>query len=220
MQQAIFGNGKPPIKIPASNYNEREIKTIIGLTLKKCTKKLKSKIVHIFIFPNFNKFKKEKMNGVGGFCSWKNTILLDINPVKGWQNALKRSLCHEFHHSVIANKRKPPTWTLLESLIYEGMADNFAESITQKTSIWCKTLSKQKSMAVFQKIKKILNKNDDKTYQQVFFGKGKKYPRWAGYSIGYQVVKSSLKIHPNFSWNEMAKIRPEKILKDSIFGKF
>ncbi len=205
--KAVFGfekfNGVPKI-----NFREQEILRIIKNTLGKCNEKLKSEIVYFFIFPNFNKFKKEKMNGVGGLCPWKNTILIDINPVSGWQDALKRSLCHEFHHSIIANKRNSQTWTLLEALVYEGMADNFAEDITGKTSPWVKALSKKESKVFLKRIEKLLDLNDEKTYQEVFFGKNKKYPMWAGYAVGYQMVKAYLKAHPDLTWIDISKLKP------------
>ena len=48
--------------------------------------------VHIFLFPTFDKFVIEKMKGVSGFCPWKNTILIFISFVKGWENQLKETI--------------------------------------------------------------------------------------------------------------------------------
>jgi uncharacterized protein YjaZ len=218
LNRSIWGDAKFNT-VPFPNFDHRNIQNLIIATLKKCRKNLNSAPLYLFIFPNFNKFKKEKMNGVGGFCSGENRIILDINPVKGWQNALIRTLCHEYHHSMIAIRRKPETWTLLESLIYEGMADNFAEGITKETSPWAKMLSPKNCLLIFKKIRTSLNRNDEKIYQQLFLGKTKKYPLWAGYSIGHQIVKSSLKAYPNLNWNKFSKENTKKILNKSIFGK-
>ncbi|HRY27874.1 MAG TPA: DUF2268 domain-containing putative Zn-dependent protease [Candidatus Moranbacteria bacterium] len=214
--KAVFGfekfNGVPKI-----DFGEQEIFRIIKNTLEKCNEKLKSKVVYFFIFPNFNKFKKEKMNGVGGLCPWKNTILININPVSGWQDALRRSLCHEFHHSIIATKRNPQTWTLLEALVYEGMADNFVEDITGKTSPWVKALSKKESMVFLKKIENLLDLKDEQIYQEIFFEKNKKYPMWAGYAAGYQMVKAYFKAHPDLTWSEISELKL-KIFKAVFFS--
>lgn len=200
--------------VPEISFDEKNIREIIADTLIKCKATLDSKKTNLFIFPNFSEYKKEKLNGVGGLCCWKNTILIDINPVKGWQGQLKQTVCHEFHHSVIANKRNPQSWSLLEALVYEGMADNFAEKIIGKSSLWVKEVSKKECLIIFQKLKKNLEKSDRNLYQQVFFGKDKKYPHWTGYSIGYQMVKLYLKSHPDLDWNEISK------KSVNIFGKF
>ncbi len=218
LMKSVFGREKFKL-ISKADFDELAVKNTVTDVLKKCSSSLKSGVVYVFIFPSFSKFKKEKMNGVGGFCSWKNTILIDINPTKGWQDALKRSVCHEFHHSVIAKKKNPQTWTLLESLVYEGMADNFAESIVGKTTPWVKVLSRKECVAISKEINGLLNKSDDKTYQEVFLGKNKKYPFWAGYSIGYQIVKAYLKINSNLSWDKISKIEPKEILDKSLFGE-
>jgi len=218
LMRAVFGwdkfNG-----VIKNNFDNKTIQNILDGVLEKCHEKLQSKPTYVFIFPNFNKLKKDRMNGIGGFCSWKNTILIDINQVKGWRNALKKTLCHEFHHSVIAVKRNPPTWTLLEGLVYEGMADNFAESITGKASVWTRALSKKECLDIFHKIEKLLNRSNEKVYQQVFFGRDEKYPFWAGYSIGYNLVKSHLKNNSDLNWNEISKLKPEEVLNGSDFTK-
>ena len=211
--KVVFDSGKFE-KNSKVSFDEKKIQKIVSDYILKCKEKLNSDRTYIFIFPNFSQFKKEKMNGVGGLCCWKNTILVDINPVKGWQSQLAQTLCHEFHHSIIAKKRNPQTWTLLEGLVYEGMADNFAKSITGRASLWTRAISPKESRVIFEKIKNRLNKNDANIYQQVFFGKNGKYPFWVGYAIGYQMVRSYLEKNSDLNWNEISKRSVLEILKN------
>lgn len=215
LSRAILG-AEESVSISQKVLSEKKVFKIAKDVLKRCYKKIETENIYLFIFPNFNQFKQAQMNGVGGFCSCDNVILIDINPVRGWNNAFKRSLSHEFHHTAVAKIKSPKNWTLLDSFVYEGMADNFTKDVTGMVSPWAKMLSKKESLKLFEKVKIFLSSDDIELYEQVFY-KGTKYPMWGGYSIGYQMLKSYLKKHPKYVWNDITKEEPAKILKESDF---
>lgn len=85
-----------------SHFNKKLILEIIKKSIKKYHQFIPLGPTRIFIFPSFNPFKKEKMFGVGRFCPGKNAVLIDINPVSGWQTALEKTVYHEFNHSIVS----------------------------------------------------------------------------------------------------------------------
>jgi len=212
------GNKEPFSPFP---FSERDISSVIKNTLLRCLIRLHSKSTWIFVFPTFNLFVKKKMEGVTGSSFWKNTILLFIHPeAKKWQTPLANTVVHEFTHSV-ENKYFPisSSTTLLDSLIFEGQAENFVISIFKcKLRFGARALNKTQSKKLLRKLQKkdLLYSTSRKLYYSVFF-EGKKYPLWAGYSIGYQIVKGFLKKNKNLTWEEIIKLKPNEILNRSSF---
>ena len=211
---SVFGSGKIK-KIPKINFNKKIILKIIERSIKKCYKIFPLKPTRIFVFPSFNTFKKRRMQGIGGFCPGKSNILIDLNPTSGWKNALEKVIYHEFNHSIVS--LPPKKWALIDSLIFEGLADNFIQHFChEKLPPWSKALSLKESKKFFKKIKNLLSLRSYKIHCQVFF-ENKKYPLWTGYSIGYQIVKSFLKKYKHLGWRKIMKLNPEEILEKSGF---
>ncbi len=67
------------------------------------------------------------------------------------------------------------------------------------------------------KIKKSLNNSNKSLYNEIFLGYNKKYPLWAGYAIGYYIVKDYLTAKEQLSWSEIFKLTPRRILKESKY---
>lgn len=212
LQWQVFGKAEG-IK-QTFKLNKKRAANIIERAIKKCHQVIPSEPTRIFVFPTFNPFVIKKMSGVAGYCPWQKTILLYVNPVSGWEKSLEGTVYHEFNHSVVEkyHQRK----TLLDNIIIEGLAENFTESMSKTASPWAKSVPLTGCKTIFPKIKRLLKSRDYNVYQELFFA-GKKYPLWAGYSIGYQIVKSFIKKNKNLTWKEIIKIRPEIILEKSGF---
>lgn len=200
---------KRPFKL-----NKRETFNIIKKAINRCHRVIPSDPTRIFIFPTFNPFVIKKMSGVAGYCPWKDTIHIYIYPASGWKKALENTIYHEFNHSVVTkyHKRK----TLLDNIIFEGLAENFGKSLLKINTPWAKAISLAKCKKIFPRIKKLLKSEEYNIYHELFFA-GKKYPLWTGYSIGYQIVKNFIKNNKKLTWKEVIKIKPETIFKKSLF---
>src|SRR3989338_1916841 len=212
----IFGFNKS-VRKKQAKINIRVINNLIKSTLIKCDQKIESKNpLNIYIFPSYNQFVKKRMFGVSGYTQDKNNILLFISPKKGWQSSLKNTVTHEYAHLVTYNYHK---WkTLLDSLIFEGIAEHFRESvISGKPSPWTQVLSPQKSKIVFKKIYNKLQSANEKYYQQLFLEFDKKYPLWAGYTLGYQILQLFLRHQKNLPWSKIIKLKPKDILAKSQY---
>lgn len=216
LENEIFAQEKE-MKIIKYKVNEKEVTKIIKNSMRLCQKEIKTESIKFFIFPSFHPFIKNKMRGVSGFTPWKNTILLFINPTSGWKSALAETVAHEFNHLVMLKYHK---WeTLLDSLIFEGIAEHFREKVIGgKKAPWSLTLNKEDAKKLFSKIKRLLSSKSTKLYRSIFF-ENKGYPLWAGYSLGYQIIKSFLKKNPKLKWQKIIRLAPRQILEKSNFIK-
>lgn len=215
---AIFDPKEKDIpKILKYNFDTEKITEIIKDTIKLCHKTIESSITNIFVFPTFDNFVKQKMNGAFGYTPYKNTILIFLNlQNRKWEKALASTIAHEFNHSLILNYN---TWeTLLDSLIFEGLAENFNEKIIGGKSPWIKALNLSQSKKIFLSLENKLDSKDYSLYRSVFL-ENKEYPLWTGYSIGYYIVRSFIKINPDLKWPKILKLNPKNILEKSNFIK-
>lgn len=137
------------------------------------------KDLEVFVFPTLNKFTIEKLNCVQGFCLWKNTIILGVYG----DCSVKETFYHELCHAICLNYFSRET--LLDDFIFDGLAEHFVEEhlkIKSKLVL----LSKEEALKIFNDVKDKLNRTD--LNSELFYGTGK-YPLWAGYSVGYYLVK-------------------------------
>ena len=175
---------------------------VIKEAVLACNKFICKRKVYIFIFPTFDEFILNKMDGVSGYTIYKNTIAIYINTNKNYKKALKETLVHEMAHVISDYYNKN---TLKDALINEGLAEHFREYlIGGGKAKWVKSISKKEALLIFKKIKPYLNKSNDKLYRELFLGGGR-YPLWAGYAIGYYLIDNYLKKQKIINWNKILK---------------
>ncbi len=198
--------------------SEDKINLIINKTIENCQKKIELPSITVSCFPSHNKFINDQMSGISGYTPNSHNVLLFIANRLGWQTALKNTVAHELAHAISYSHHQ---WlTLLDSLIFEGVAEHFRQAtVGGKISPWVMSLSQSEAIRYFQKIKKSLNNSNESLYNEIFLGYNKKYPLWAGYAIGYYIVKDYLTAKEQLSWSEIFKLTPRQILKDSKYFK-
>lgn len=139
--------------------------------------------------------------GMGGHAYTKNLIEIYIDPDfsdldKNLSHELLGTLAHELHHVARMNTVGYGT-TLLEACVSEGLADHFERDITgSEPRPWDTALS----TVEFDRIRLLAEKefNQEYSHNDWFFGSAERnIPKWAGYSIGYQLVSEYLKKHPD-----------------------
>lgn len=206
---------------PLTLAQEEKIKKILLWTAGRASQTLPSPVDHVsvFVFPLLGPFDDDDraMGFSTGFCPYKNSILIFLAPQLFVHRSLKGSLAHEYNHAIFFNYHDTEQ-TLLETIIFEGLAEKFEEEVVGLAP-YAIALTKKEAMRVFNSMSSqaLRSKNHD-LYKDVFFG-GKKYQKWTGYSIGYWIVKSFKKKRQNLSWQEIMKIEPLEIVEESDFAK-
>lgn len=213
----VFGYRQQKTKITSYTLDVELATKLISKTIIRCAKNIElSKRIKIFVLPTYNKFIIQKMSGVGAFTLDSNTILLFLSPRKNWEKNLINTVAHEYAHSITYRYHSPST--LLDSLVFEGIAENFRDKVIGGLPTpLVKTLGKKRAHIILNDIRPHLNSTATKYYLSIFLGWDKKYPVWSGYSIGYHIVKSYLSDKTNLAWDTVFKENPANIFTGSTF---
>lgn len=188
-----------------------EIFNSIKETMQKLKLYFNSK-KYIFVFPTFDTFTVEMMNGVGGFSPRKNVIFLYLNlNGKDWKKSLKDTLIHEFAHSVSDFYLGGENFNLGEGMVFDGLAEHFRKINFGGNDMLIEAVSKEDCMEYFEELKSKLDSTDFDFYMEVFYGTGK-YPSWMGYSLGYYLIEKYLTTLSKIDWNILLRKNPKEIL--------
>lgn len=123
---------------------------------------------------------------------------------------------HEYHHICRLNglKKSINEYTLLDSLIMEGLAEDAVHEIlgSKYVAKWSKMLSKESFKVYLEKylqnnltLKKGTHKHD-----QLLYGKGL-LPNMLGYTCGYHIVRS-FRLENSYSTKESFVLESEKFI--------
>ena len=202
--------------------NHSKIEELITSALTTSNKYLKNDSVTVYILPCNTDVEKiiQGMGGVSGLTAGSKQIIITINPgINSWQEMLPYDIAHEFNHTYWTKMDfKTTQATLLSYLVFEGRADSYAHLLyPDVVAPWTRVLSEKVENELWNKIKSQL-KNQDMAYQyNIMFGSKNEYPKWGGYTLGYHIVQSALKNHPELSPAEWTNLTPDKILEMSDY---
>lgn len=188
-----------------------ELKSIARSVVDATKKLLPIKDVDIVFYNNPGAtFTEDEMGGIGGFTPNANTVFISLNPLhKSFQSALKNhlffTLVHELHHTIRWQKQVEGD-TLLEAMIFEGLADHFAMKVTgrQKPTIYSDALTPEQKKIFLKKASEEWSK-PTYNHNEWFYGSTPKIiPRWTGYTLGFDLVAKYLSTHPKLSASALA----------------
>lgn len=150
--------------------------------------------IPIFIFPMDQSNARLMMEGKGkSGLSFIGKMFIFLTPVDD-EKELEALFVHEYHHvcRMQAQKKNPEEYTLLDSIILEGLAEHsVAENCGEKyTGDWSRRYS-TKTLGRFWE-KEIENKlsitRTDRQHDEILYGLGSN-PRLLGYALGYELVR-------------------------------
>jgi uncharacterized protein YjaZ len=160
----------------------------------KYKRKWKGPDIPIFIFPMDQSNSRLLKEGKGkSGLSFFDKMFIFLNPVDD-EKELEALFVHEYHHvcRMQAQKKNPEEYTLLDSMILEGLAEHaVGENCGEKyTGEWSRRYSTKVLGELWHK--EIENKlsimREDRQHDEILFGLGS-HPRLLGYAIGYEIVK-------------------------------
>ncbi len=185
---------------------QRELKPGIPLAmtaLSKAATKLQTRNdIILMISTTSDKFVSESMQGVSGFTHNDHTISILVNTESNkWKEAMEGTIAHEFSHVIrFQGTGMVQDRSLRASLAFEGLAQCFEEEITGKLKPWSTAISEKQAKTIWKRIKSLDSESRD-LYTDLFIRKdGKRFPHWAGYALGYLIVKKTLARNSKKGW--------------------
>jgi len=171
--------------------------------------------VQVFVFETKDPFITSEMGGTSGFCTNKNCIIVLINVDTFTKGGLQNTITHELAHA-INPVYDMENMSVGQGIVFEGLAENFRESmVDHMKSRLVSNVNEFEIEEMFNKIRPILLSKKLSDYHEVFFGTGK-LPRWAGYSVGYYLVRRIIKDYKKIDWNLLLMQNPDIILNEIL----
>lgn len=130
------------------------------------------------------------------------------------------TLAHELDHAQRINSGPGVGHTLLDAMVFEGVADAFSiQAFPQTPPIpWDHALSLTEEKAAWRQAKGKLNLLLDMSeYRSWFLGMGP-VPRWTGYTLGFRIVSGFLERHPHETAASITSFAANRILQGSGLG--
>ena len=180
-----------------------EFKGVTESAVVSVKKLLPIKDVDIIFYNNPGAtFYEGEMGGIGGFTQDAHTMFISLNPRHpNFKNALENELffmlAHELNHTIRWQKQVEGD-TLLEAMIFEGLADHFAMEVTgrRKLTSYSDALTPEQKKTFTKKAKEVWKK-PTYNHKEWFYGSAPDIiPRWTGYTLGYDLVANYLQAHP------------------------
>jgi uncharacterized protein YjaZ len=145
--------------------------------------------------------------GVGGHPLGTDTVWMFFQPDNPnfKTSFVAWGLPHEIHHAI---RLRTPNWhwSLLESMVMEGLADHFQiEIVGGQPGPWTRALTDAEIQESLIRVKPLLRVSVE-SYQDFveqyetpwMFGRPGSEPikRWTGYTLGWRIVENYLRAHP------------------------
>jgi uncharacterized protein YjaZ len=204
--------------------NRKKIEGLITSALAESNKYLKNDSLTIYIIPSDSDMGRimQGMKGISGLTAGSKQIILTLDlTINTWEEHLPYAVAHEFNHTYWTKMNfKTAQWTLLNYLVLEGRADSYAHLIYPNVKCpWTSILSAKVEADLWNRIKSQLQNTNTSYRYSVMFGAQSRspYPLWGGYTLGYHIVQSALKNHPELTPAEWINLSPEKILEMSDY---
>ncbi|MFC1921594.1 DUF2268 domain-containing putative Zn-dependent protease [Chloroflexota bacterium] len=190
------------------------LRNFARLTVKKVQRKLALNDIDIVIREAEKPEIYKDIDGVGGYCPGGHFVQLsiDVNHPSFRTSSGKifeTTLIHELHHAarmqagVLMNQG-----SFLEFLFSEGLADYFVYELTGNSGKWVTAISQKDKIRLLKKAEqKSGDKFTDQDHRDWFVegASSQRIPRFAGYAIGFELVKDYLTKNPDKSAASLVK---------------
>lgn len=205
-------------RIHAKDAVKLDTANLLGV-LKKATrvanKHLKHSNCNILVFADPDQTIPEE--GLGGRAWGDDWIRIDMDPKtklgvsQATQAYLPGTVAHELHHARRATSVGYGE-ALGEAMVSEGLAQAYQEFLYPNINVaYAHQLTTQEIKKVWKKAQaELASKKYD--HSEWFFGNGK-LKRWAGYSLGYDIVKEYMKKVNEYNPAKLVDVPAKMFLK-------
>jgi uncharacterized protein YjaZ len=166
-------------------------------------------------------FVRDSPHRVLGFTAGAGKVWLQITPEGAWRECLACVFAHEYHHSVwtpwhLALARP---FDLIRHLVFEGRADSFARlAYPDYQAPWTDALTPAQEAAVWKTMQPHLQTTSFPVMRRFIFGGNGHIPRWAGYTVGFRLVQTFLKRHPDWPVERWTVLEAHELLQESGYA--
>ena len=180
---------------------------VIEKLFSKYRKKWDGPDIPLYLLPmkSGGVFDKVKNNKSG--VSFIDKMFLFITPLHD-EKEIEALFIHEYHHVCRLNqqKEKLANYTLLDSMILEGLAENAVAECCgdEYQAKWCTYYSSKEISQSWNRLikSKLTSKKSSSIHDKILFG-GHLYPPLLGYAVGYEIIqlykhKQSLSLYDSF----------------------
>ena len=201
---------------PLSKSQRKEIQKQIKEIIQKCDNYLPIPVKnYIFVFPYLPTEKDSAFEGVMGVARYSCVFHIFLSLDFWSPKALVDTVAHELNHTIFYYYHYDDfnNYTLLDEMIIEGLAENFREQVTGgMPTPWAVALAQEEAFDTLDSVNRLLSSKDNDIHRDILFGNDE-YKRWAGYSMGYWIVKELIHKRPDLSWEKIMKLNSKEILE-------
>ena len=179
--------------------------------------------VPIYIFPVDTRNRKivREFNEKSGLA-FNDKLFLFLSP-NNEEEEIKALLTHEYNHvcRLKHNKKTENEYTLLDSIIIEGLAEGAVLERCGKTHLasWTSYYTRNQAYTFWRKIIKDHKdvKKDSRRHNDILYGT-RLNPKMVGYAVGYHIVQECIE-HSKLQIKDLLSLSSDKILQLSKFAK-
>ncbi|QST01405.1 Zn-dependent protease [Pontibacillus sp. ALD_SL1] len=198
-----------PLTTLSEEFEEKQVEETIKQALIKSSNLLPTeKETTVCVFPTTNTTVPMLTVGAGKIIVLYNQYYDD--------NLTKAAISHEYHHSVWTEKylKNYKRFTVLDNIVFEGKAVMFEK--LAYPDIDHTPIDENYKKEYWEKIENDLHTVNLNRALEISMG-GNGLPSSYGYSEGYKMVQSYLKLHPDLTPEEWTPIKALEIFNDGNY---
>jgi uncharacterized protein YjaZ len=179
-------------------------------------------LVEVYPMDKCDQFGRDRLGGVSAWTNWEgDTIHLVVYPSQESEHALASTVVHEYnhHYRITALDNGHANVTLLEKIVREGLAEHFVAEVlgTAFHGPWVHALAEDEARRLWETLYSThASDTGEQTDSFVFGGQNTAVPLWAGYSLGYYLVKWYRQRHPLESVSSLSLRYCEQFIPHSL----
>jgi uncharacterized protein YjaZ len=205
-----------------SFLDQKKVEKIVAAQLRKLKKEWQGPSVDVFLLP-VDEENTDFIKELGWKCGigFPDKIFIFLSE-KVTLKGLLAVITHEYHHVCRLKqcKRDLKEFSLLDSLLIEGLAECAVEEYVGKKHLgpWCNRYNEEMLNEYWENVMipniGLKGKNN---HHPFLYGTGSAMPKWMGYSIGYDIVKTIIRKNKQIKTKNLIDKNSENLLSLSDY---
>jgi uncharacterized protein YjaZ len=131
---------------------------------------------------------------------------------------LPLTVAHELNHSARILDGPGYGTSLRDTMISEGLADQFAKAMvpTAPEAPWTTALTARQTVELWRRAQPLLGKRSLTLNRAWLFG-SEDVPHWTAYTLGSRIVAAQRARRPDWSWYDVTREASDRILDESRY---